>query len=386
MNLKNEFARRSPRRVGLVPTNKLGKTSLWLLLAGACVGLTPGMTRAQATDPAPQAEQPTDTATDDADPNAANQQTEPDQTPDPDPNQEPDPKEIPTAEVIEVSGTVEWAHAGVSPLAEQGWTPVQVGDRLQPGTQLRTALRAHVNLRFGETTVMSIRSATHASIDEFYRSATAEEVRIGLGYGTVRGSSSEGVLRSDVTVDSTVATLAKRGTEGFEMSVEPMTGRFRISLAQSGLVEAIRKMQGQRTLSKTVRPGEYATLNNIANLWIAQAVFDRNVTFYETTSITASDAEFSAYNSSGVGVVEPGGGSQLTNVSGRAGASEILRAAAIDPGRPPNMAIIQPGLLRRPEGNFGTPDTFAVFAPQEKRSTAFRSGLRGIAPGRNRTR
>lgn len=273
--------------------------------------------------------------------------------------------ETPAALVIEVDGTVERAEAGASPLAQDGWTPVRAGDRLLPGTQLRTGLRSHVNLRFGETTFVSVRSATHASIDDFYRSATTENVRIGLGYGTVRGSSSEGEFRSEVTVDATVATLAKRGTEGWEMFVEPFTGRFRISLARSGLVEAVRKLRGGRRLSRMIAPGEYATANTIANMWIAQAVFDRNVTFYDASSVTATDTEFTTFNESGLGAVAPGGGAELTSLARRAEASAILSRAALDRTTPISTAVIQPGLLVRPEGNFGTPDTFRLFLPRE---------------------
>ncbi len=70
--------------------------------------------------------------------------------------------------VTEVSGTVEWAKPGVSPLASKGWTPVKWKDRLEPGTQIRTGLRSYVHLRFGKTTVASIRSATNPSIDHIY--------------------------------------------------------------------------------------------------------------------------------------------------------------------------------------------------------------------------
>ena len=69
----------------------------------------------------------------------------------------------------------------------------------------------------------------------------------------------EGKLRSDVVVDSTVATLAKRGTEGWQMRVEPMTGRFKISLAEYGLVDAVSKLRAAGRMSRTVRPGEYVT-------------------------------------------------------------------------------------------------------------------------------
>lgn len=276
-----------------------------------------------------------------------------------------EPESLP-ALVVDVGGTVDWAVANVSPLGADGWTPVKVGDRLQPTTQIRTGLRSFVNLQFGETTTVSIRSITHASIDQFYRSAKTENIRIGLGYGTVRGGSSEGEVRSDVIVDSPVATLAKRGTEGWEINVEPGTGRFRISLAKYGLVEAVQKLAGDRTRSRLVRPGEYATPANIANLWVKQDIFNRVVAFYPPEAVSEADAEFAAQNSRGYAVLAPGGGSALIDISGRVNASFVLAqtAAGLPAGAlPPNIAIGRPGAIGRPEGNFGTPRTFQALAP-----------------------
>ena len=277
-----------------------------------------------------------------------------------------DVQATPTALVIEVAGSVDWASPGVSPLASDGWTPVRLDDRLAPGTQVRTGLRSHLNLRFGETTFVSVRSATHASIDLFFRSATTENVRIGLAYGTVRGSSTEGRLRSDVIVDSTVAILAKRGTEGWEIRVEPMTGRFKVSLAEYGLVEAIQKLAGDRRLSRTLRPGEYATPDNIANMWIRQAVFDRVVTFYEASSITEADADFTVANSRGFGTLAPGGGTSLVDLSGRVSAEFVLEQTAAGTAADvpaPTTALLQRTPVRRAEGNFGPGDSFRVLLP-----------------------
>jgi hypothetical protein len=270
------------------------------------------------------------------------------------------------AEVIEVSGTVEWARRGISPVASEGWKPVKVKDRLQPGTQIRTGLRSHVNLKFGETTFVAIRSATHAGLDQIYRSATTEHVKIGLGYGTVRGGSVEGTVHSDVVVDSTVATLAKRGTEGWEMRVEPMTGRFRISLAEYGLVEAIKKLQGDRRVSREVRPGEYATNANIANMWIKQDIFDRNIQFFEAEAVTVADADFSAESSRGYGILAPGGGSTLVDASMRRNSEFVLEQIAErypDDARPPTTVIRPARPVARPDGNFGTGQTFRVLLP-----------------------
>ncbi len=289
------------------------------------------------------------------------------------------PVEVLSAVVVSVRGTVEWAPPGVSVLDGAGWTPVRLDDRLALGTQIRTGLRSQVNVAFGTTTLVSMRSATHASIDQLYRSADTEVVRIGLGYGTVRGGSTEGEMRSDVTVDSTVATLAKRGTEGWQMTVEPVTGRFRISLAQYGLVEAIKKLERNRQVSRSVRPGEYATQANIGNMWIQQDIFDRNVTFYQADAITISDAQFGQANTRGLSVIGPGGGTEVVDLSERVNAAFVLDrlAANAPPGTPPpTLAIIEPGTIRRPEGNFGTANTFRVLIPRATATPSLKRGLR----------
>ena len=278
-----------------------------------------------------------------------------------------DQKPVPQAVVIEVSGSVDHAKPGISVLADEGWTPVKLDDKFSPGTQIRTGLRSHVNFRFGETTIVSIRSATHASIDQFYRSATSENIRIGLGYGTIRGGSTKSTLHSDVIIDSPVATLAKRGTEGWQIWVEPATGRFNISLSQHGLVEAIQKNGSSQTRSRDVNPGEYATQNNIANMWIQQDIFDRNVNLYEANSTTQSDALFTAFNTGGFGSLAVGGGSELANFSGRLSAEFVLQQtnSNLPAGlNASNLAVLQLGPINRPEGNFGTGNTLRVLIPR----------------------
>ena len=269
-------------------------------------------------------------------------------------------EEVGNAVVVEVTGAVDRAPSGVSPMARDGWTAIKVGDTLEPGTQIRTGLRSSVNLRFGDATYVSVRSATHASVDQFYRSAKAERVRMGLGYGAIRGGSIEGEIKSDVTIDSTVATLAKRGTEGWQIVVEPGTGRFRISLAESGLVEARRKLADDRVVSRFVRPGEYATRDNIANMWLKQDSFDRNVTFYDANAVGASDADFSAANTKGLAVLAPAGGSQLATAAGRntSAFTDSLGGVGDSPVRPPDVTPGRLPPVSRPDGNFGTGQTF----------------------------
>lgn len=267
---------------------------------------------------------------------------------------------VPAARVIEVKGRVDWAPAGIPVTQAEGWIPVKLNDRLEPGTQIRTGLRSHVNLQFGSATFVSIRRATYSSIDQFYKSATTETVRIGLGYGTVRGGSSEGEVRSDVRVESPAATLVKRGTDGWQMSVEAGTGRFEISLARHGLVEAIEKLRTGATRSREVRPGEYANSRNIANMWIKQNIFDRSIEFYRVEGLTLADADFSTANQRGLGALAPGGGSTLQAISGRADATATGQGGL--PSFSPQTIVLEP--IARPDGNFGTPNIFGIFLPR----------------------
>ncbi|MFQ5415369.1 MAG: hypothetical protein ACE5E6_13005, partial [Phycisphaerae bacterium] len=131
-------------------------------------------------------------------------------------------------------------------------------------------------------------------------------------------------------------------------------------LARHGMVEAIRKLGAGRGVSRLVRPGEYATDRNIANMWINQNIFDRNIRFYQAEAITLTDAEFSTTNTRGFGTLAPGGGTSLLDLS--------TRLSGIIPptggGLFPSTVVLQPEPIGRPEGNFGTPDVFRILLPR----------------------
>ena len=278
-------------------------------------------------------------------------------TDEPQPTEDADAASEMSARVIEVTGVVEWSLPGVSPAGDDGWQPVKVDDLLAPGTQIRTHLGAGVNLQFGETTFAGIRGLSFASIDDARRSAQRETVKLGLGYGTIRGASSEGEVVSEVTVDSPHATLAKRGTEGWQIFVEAQTGRFEVSLAESGLVEAIQRLGADRTRTRLIRPGEYANQKNIANLWLRQAVFDRAVKFFEPQGITTAEAACATEYPGGLASLAPGAGTDLMVLTDRRVRTE---AAGGITGAGDDRPIIQPPAIRlyRPEGNFGTGQTY----------------------------
>jgi len=274
------------------------------------------------------------------------------------------------ARVIETAGTVAWAPVGTDVLDAAAWKPVQMHDEFGGGVQIRTGLRSHVTLQFGDDTVVSVRRATLASIDQFYRTQEAKSVRLGLGYGAIRGGTTEGELRSDLTVESPVATLAKRGTEGWEIFVEPYTGGWRISLARTGLVEALERATGQRRL---VHPGEYANARNIAQAWINQALFDRVVRFVSADMLTQAEVDFTTQGRGGTAPVSLDGAADLLDFAGRTPPSthaasnrEVLQSAA-------RMAALSSRfdtvlVTPRPEGNFGVaPVQFLIDARAQRR-------------------
>ncbi len=271
-----------------------------------------------------------------------------------------------SAKVIDISGAVEYAPAGADPADPNVWKPVALDTTLEAGMLIRTGLRSHCVLMFGaepDMTVISVRRATLASVSDFYRTQNEQRVRIGLGYGAVRGGSSEGVLRSDVVIDSTVATLAKRGTEGYELEVDPINSRFRISLAEYGLVTAISKLRHE---SREVRPGEYVTNVTIAIQWINQALFDRAVRFYDVEMLTDPELHFTSLEHTGYSNLGPAG-FELYDLARR---GELpIDFNALQQINPVMLAQVETLLLlrrpvSRPEGNFGFGYTFRLLAPR----------------------
>ena len=104
------------------------------------------------------------------------------------------------AKVVEVVGDVKTAPVGTSPLDAKAWKPVKADDKLSAGTLIRTGIRSRLILQFGDDTVISVKRVTLASIDAFYKTKTTKTTRLGLGYGAVRGGTTECRLRSDMVI------------------------------------------------------------------------------------------------------------------------------------------------------------------------------------------
>ncbi len=251
------------------------------------------------------------------------------------------------ARIIQLSGRVQYALA--DPAGNVGeWRDAKVGDLLPAGTRVRTRLRSQVVLAFGDDSVVMIDRATLASIDQFHRSGDTKFVRLGLGHGAIRAGVAETTLRSDMTIETPTATLSKKGTIDFGIEYEPSTGRFRIFLAREGLVEALNKLTQERRL---VLPGQYVTQAMIR--WITTATFDRHVAMADLFGMTNAEQWFNALNSSGRGVVDPGGGTNTGSLGPGGGqvpgGSQFARTVNTILPLPTELQTID-----RPEGNFGT--------------------------------
>lgn len=234
------------------------------------------------------------------------------------------------------------------------WQPAKVGDQLPAGTQVRTSLRSKLVLAFGEDSVVVVQQLTLSSIDQFHRSADTKVVRLGLGHGLIRAGVAETTLRSDMTIETPTATLSKKGTMDFGIQYEPSTGRFRVFLDQDGMIEALNKLTDE---SRTVLPGQYVT--QAMHRWIDTASMDRWIPVVDTFGMTDAEEIFNRLQGTGLGVVEPGGGSTILAFSGR-DAGRLAAALAAQRVRQQIPTVRLPitldgrRIIDRPEGNFGT--------------------------------
>jgi len=260
------------------------------------------------------------------------------------------------AEVIEVAGRAYWAPMGTAVTDQQAWQRVKLHDRYAAGIVIRTGLGSKVVLQFGKEepyTVVMIERLTLVSIASLYKTNTQKVSRVVISYGAVRGGVSEGGLQSSFVIDSTVATLTKRGTWDFRMFVERGTGRFEISLADRGLVEAINKMTRQR---QRIRSGQYVT--EAMRRWVEQTSFDRLIALQDLSGMTGAEKLFKAFHDSGLAALDAGAGANLFDLS-KPGLSKLLRSRLLKARRQKisrrdaiQMLLQRLGGVRRHEGDF----------------------------------
>jgi hypothetical protein len=260
--------------------------------------------------------------------------------------------------VIEVKGRAQHAPVGTAVTDAQAWQPVQLDDRYSAGTLIRTGLSSRVVLQFGSEepyTVVMVERMTLANIASLYRTSTEKVSHVAVDYGAVRGGVSEGGLRSSFVVDSTVATLTKRGTWGFRMFVERGTGRFTISLAEPGMIEALNRLTHRQ---QDIFPGQYVTQAMIR--WVDQAAFDNLISMQDLLGLTVDEFQFKAFNPTGLGVLEPVPTANSLNAA-RPGweqfvSQQILHNEVSRLERLQRLINIlnppRPGVIPRPEGDF----------------------------------
>ncbi len=258
-----------------------------------------------------------------------------------------------------VVGTVQ-GMVQVAPTKADGsvgeWRTPKEGDRLSAGTRIRTLFNSSLTIKFTDDTVIQIESGTMASIDDFRTTSDTKTVKLGIAHGAIRGASAETTLRSDLTIESPTAVLSKRGTVGYRIEYEPITGHFRISLETEGLVEALNKLTEEFL---KIRPGEYVT--EAMKRWLETAIFDDYISYTGTFGMTEGDAKFGAFHAGGVGYIEPSGGWDTRGLVGLRN-SRIYEDTVY---RQRGAGVIPPVIIRfprlsgppsvgTPEGNFGT--------------------------------
>jgi len=218
-------------------------------------------------------------------------------------------------EVVAVEGKVEMAPTGTDPKFRAGWEPVQLGDQLGAGVSVRVPLRGNVKLvarPADPPAVFQFERATLLNISELEYKGDVAKLRFKLGYGAMRAGVVEGQTRSDMEIETPVATLSKEGTDIFRM--EYYNGKFRVSLSERGrgLLQVIQKrsgidrfggLEGRQFNVRFVRAGQMVTEQMMRA--IEGVRFDRNLTLNDLFGIQGSDLEFLLRNGSGLGITLP---------------------------------------------------------------------------------
>lgn len=292
------------------------------------------------------------------------------------PAQPPAGAEQLSAVVNELAGNAYVAPASAELLDRDAWKPLKQGDTIPPGSQIRTSVRTHLLLQIGDDTLVLAKQNTRMSLDQLYTTTDTKTTRMSLGHGTIRAGVAEGALRSDLTIDSTVATLSKRGTWGFEMS--KFGSNVRMSLADRGLVEAIYKLTNQRRL---VSPGQFVDNRSIARMWIMTAKFQQAFSMYQFAGLTGAEYKDNHLNTTGLAVVEPAPGVDTLTMAGRnvdPAQTGVLEEMTDDEAAESAVGLIADRniFLNRNEGNFGFGD-FPGLQNAAKRWRAWVSERRG---------
>jgi hypothetical protein len=228
-------------------------------------------------------------------------------------------------EILEVTGKVRYAPIGTDPKQDAGWTQARVGDQLGAGLEVYVPpVRAAVKMAARPAdppTVVLFEPGTLVGITDLYLDKTkgVAKSRVKLAYGAVRAGVAEGTTRSDMEIESPVATLSKRGTDIFRF--EYRSGRFTMSLSEQGrgIIQAIQtKALGfgglNQMRSRFVTPGQFVTQSMMRAIDNVQ--FERRVNIADNFGLQGLDEIFMLRNDhGGFAFLLPPGNSPL-NVTG----------------------------------------------------------------------
>jgi len=271
-------------------------------------------------------------------------------------------------EVTAVSGNVRFAPLGTDPLQDAGWQKVNVGDKLGAGVQIHVpAIRASLKLTARPSeppTVILIERGTLIGITELHleKQQGVAKSRVKLAYGAVRAGVAEGATRSDMEIESPVATLSKRGTDIFRF--EYRNGRFLMSLSEQGrgLIQAIQTHSGQfggldRFRSRYMTPGQFVTQQMMRAIEGVQ--FDRTVNINDAFGLQGLDETFTILNShGGLAFLLPQGGNMAGMWDGGGGTQGLGdKQLGLDPQAQAMLNQLFQALTPRtrssPAGDFG---------------------------------
>lgn len=202
-------------------------------------------------------------------------------------------------EVYQLDGKVRAAKIGTDTKKSDGWKYLKVGDKISSGMMVDVPLRSTIQFIQQPSeppTIVMLESSTLASFDEIRHKEGVAYNRLSIARGAIRaGVVEEGSAKSDLEIRSPNATLSKRGTYGFRFWVGP-GGRWEMSLANRGLVEAIQRNSNQRRL---IFPGQ--TVNQRMSQWIQTSRFNLPVNVQDLYGLKGADAQFNMLNNSGFG-------------------------------------------------------------------------------------
>ncbi|RIK66005.1 MAG: hypothetical protein DCC65_11230 [Planctomycetota bacterium] len=219
-------------------------------------------------------------------------------------------------EVVDITGRVKVGATGIDPLRDEGWTPVQKGDMIRAGQQVRVGLRSRVKLvaRPAEPpTVLLFDTASLINISELALQGGEAKSRMELAYGTIKAGVAEGEVRSNMEIAGPTATLSKKGTDIFSFDVQP-DGRFFMGLSEQGrgLVQGIMTQAGAfggtQVRSRFLTPGQWIT-QQMARA-IDNVQFDRKVLVNDVYGLEGIDQLFTLLNDrGGISFMLPAGNS-----------------------------------------------------------------------------